>query len=125
MRYTSVATAAMLGANLRFAIATWTSSRWGAEFSYGTLLINITGAFVIGMFLALIGKRVNVNPLWRLFFATGSLGGYTTFSSYTWEALSLAQSGAWIRAGFYVVGSNVAGLVGVSVGATLVRLLPE
>jgi protein CrcB len=63
-------------------------------------------------------------PLWRLFFATGFLGGYTTFSSYTWEALLLAQTGDWMRAGAYVLGSNAVGLIGVWVGASLTRLLP-
>ena len=105
-------------------VANWATDRWGADFPYGTFLINVTGAFVIGVFLALISDRFTVNPLWRLFFATGFLGGYTTFSSYTWEALLLAQTGAWIRAGAYVLGSNAVGLIGVWVGASLTRLLP-
>ena len=57
VRYASVAAGAMLGANLRFVVATWISERWGATFPYGTLLINVTGAFVIGLFLALITER--------------------------------------------------------------------
>jgi fluoride exporter len=65
-----------------------------------------------------------VHRLWRLFFATGFLGGYTTFSSYTWEALILVQTGAWMRAGASVLGSNAVGLIGVWVGASLTRLLP-
>ena len=124
MRYASIAVGAMLGANLRYVVANWSTDRWGADFPYGTFLINVTGAFVIGVFLALITDRLTVNPLWRLFFATGFLGGYTTFSSYTWEALLLPQTGAWIRAGAYVLGSNAVGLIGVWVGASLTRLLP-
>jgi len=49
---------------------------------------------------------------------------YTTFSSYTWEALLLAQPGAWMRAGAYILGSNAVGLIGVWVGTSLTRLLP-
>src|SRR5579871_1274057 len=109
MRYACVAVGAMLGANLRFIVANWAADRWGADFPYGTFIINVTGAFVIGVFLAFVATRVGINPLWRLFFATGFLGGYTTFSSYTWEALVLAQSGAWFQAAAYVVGSNVLG----------------
>ena len=77
MRYASIAVGAMLGANLRYVVANWATDRWGADFPYGTFLINVTGAFVIGVFLALISDRLTVNPLWRLFFATGFLGGYT------------------------------------------------
>src|SRR5437763_11604042 len=124
MQYVAVAVGAMLGANLRFMVGTWAAERWGPEFPYGTLLVNVSGAFVIGVFLALLGARIGIDPLWRLFFATGFLGGYTTFSSYAWEALTLAEQGAWVRAAVYVVGSNVVGFVGVWLGAVLARLAP-
>jgi CrcB protein len=120
--YVAVAAGAMLGANLRFVIGNWAADRFGAEFPYGTFMINVSGAFVIGMLLSFIGERVGISPLWRLFFATGFLGGYTTFSSYAWEALALAREGDWVRAAAYVFGSNLVGLVGVWVGASLARL---
>ena len=120
----AVAVGAMLGANLRYVVGNWAADRWGADFPYGTFVINVSGAFAIGILLAFIGERVGVSPLWRLFFATGFLGGYTTFSSYTWEALTLAQGGEWVGAGAYVVGSNLLGFVGVWLGATLARLAP-
>jgi CrcB protein len=124
VQYVAIAAGAVLGANLRFIVGAWAADRLGADFPYGTLLVNVSGAFVIGLFLALIGTRVGINPLWRLFFATGFLGGYTTFSSYAWEALTLADTGAWLQAGLYVVGTNAIGLLGVWVGATLARLVP-
>ena len=124
MQYACVALGAMIGANLRFIVVNWAADRWGAEFPYGTFIINVSGAFVIGVFLAFMGTRVGINPLWRLFFATGFLGGYTTFSSYTWEVLTLAQSGAWLQAAAYVVGSNMLGLLGVWFGATLAQAIP-
>jgi CrcB protein len=114
----------MLGANLRFLIGQWAADRFGADFPYGTFLINITGAFAIGIVLSVIGQRVGVHPLWQLFFATGFLGGYTTFSSYAWEALVLVGDGEWLPAAVYVVGSNVVGFAGVWLGATLARLAP-
>jgi CrcB protein len=120
----AIAAGAVLGANLRFVVGTWAADRLGSDFPYGTLIINTSGAFVIGVFLAFVGARVGVNPVWRLFFATGFLGGYTTFSSYAWEALALVDAGAWLRAGIYVVGTNVIGLAGVWLGATLARLVP-
>lgn len=124
MQYVAIAAGAVLGANLRFVVSTWAADRLGADFPYGTLLVNVSGAFVIGVFLAFLGTRLGINPLWRLFFATGFLGGYTTFSSYAWEALALADQGAWLRAVGYVVGTNLVGLLGVWLGATLVRLVP-
>jgi fluoride exporter len=124
MRYASIAVGAMIGANLRFVVGNWAADRFGGDFPYGTLLINVSGAFVIGIFLALVTDRFSVDPLWRLFFATGFLGGYTTFSTYTWEALVLAQTGAWMRAGLYVLGSNAVALFGVWLGASLTRILP-
>jgi CrcB protein len=121
MQYVAVALGAMLGANLRFVVANVAADRWGTEFPYGTLIINVSGAFVIGLFLSFLAARVGISPLWRLFFATGFLGGYTTFSTYAWEALTLAETGAWLRAVAYVLGSNALGLAGVWLGATLAR----
>ncbi len=115
----------MLGANLRFVVGLWAADRWGTEFPFGTLLINVSGCFAIGVLLSFFGERVGISPLWRLFFATGFLGGYTTFSAYGWEALSLAEQTAWLRAGLYVVGSNVLGFVGVWLGSLLARLMPS
>ena len=114
----------MLGANLRFVVGNWAADRFGPEFPYGTLLVNITGALAIGIVLSFIGERVGISPLWRLFFATGFLGGYTTFSSYAWEALLLVQEGDWLPAAAYVLGSNAIGFAGVWLGATLARLAP-
>jgi CrcB protein len=119
-----VAVGAMLGANLRFVVGNWAVDRFGAEFPYGTFIVNVSGAFAIGLILAFIGERVGIDPLRRLFFATGFLGGYTTFSSYAWETLSLVQDGDWVPALAYVFGSNVIGFIGVWLGAVLGRLAP-
>jgi len=122
VQYVAVAVGAMLGANLRFVVGNWAADRFGADFPYGTFIINVSGAFVIGIVLSFIGARVGVSPLWRLFFVTGFLGGYTTFSSYAWEALTLAQDGNWLPAAAYVFGSNGLGFIGVWLGAVIARL---
>lgn len=122
MQFVAVGIGALLGANLRFLVGAWALERWGAGFPFGTLIVNVSGAFAIGIMLAFFGERFDISPLWRLFFVTGFLGGYTTFSSYAWETLSLAEQGAFVRAGLYVLGSNVIGLVGVWLGAMLARL---
>ncbi len=124
MQYVAIAVGAMLGANLRFIVGTWAADRFGADFPYGTLIVNVSGAFAIGVLLAFLAERIGVNPMWRLFFATGFLGGYTTFSSYAWETLALTEQGDWLRAVIYVVGSNAIGLLGVWLGALLARLAP-
>src|SRR6202035_256098 len=112
----------MLGANLRFIVSTWALDRWGADFPYGTFIVNVSGAFAVGLVLAYLGARLEISPLWRLFFVTGFLGGYTTFSSYAWEALTLAEQGAVLRAAVYVVGSNLLGFAGVWLGGPTARL---
>jgi CrcB protein len=124
VQFVAVGMGALLGANLRFVVGNWAAERWGVDFPYGTFIVNVSGAFAVGVILAFMGERLGLSPLWRLFFVTGFLGGYTTFSSYAWEALVLAEEGAWVRAGVYVVGSNLVGFAGVWLGAALARLVP-
>jgi CrcB protein len=124
VQYVVVAVGAMLGANLRYVIGNWAADQLGSDFPYGTFFINVSGAFAIGLVLAFVGEHVGIDPLWRLFFATGFLGGYTTFSTYAWEALTLVQGGNWLSACIYVFGSNAVGFAGVWLGATLARLAP-
>jgi fluoride exporter len=122
VEYVAVGIGAMLGANLRFLVATWTAEHVGVDFPYGTLLINVSGSFAIGIVLSFLGERVGISPLWRLFFVTGFLGGYTTFSSYAWEVLALAEGGSVLPALVYIVGSNAIGLLGVWLGALIARV---
>jgi len=122
VQFVAIAVGAMLGANLRYLITSWAAERWGMDFPFGTLCINVSGAFAIGVVLAFLGARLDFSPLWRLFFVTWFLGGYTTFSTYAWEGLVLGEQGLWLRAGAYVLGSNVIGFAGVWLGATLGRL---
>jgi CrcB protein len=112
----------MLGATLRYVIMVWSIDQWGTDFPYGTFIVNVSGAFAIGIILAYMGERLEISLLWRLFFVTGFLGGYTTFSTYAWDGLLLAEQGAWLSAGAYVLGSNVLGFAGVWLGASLARL---
>jgi CrcB protein len=116
MVFVAVALGAALGANARYLVSVLVAERFGASFPYGTLIINVTGSLALGFFLTLIGQRVALNPLWRLFVATGFLGGYTTFSTYTYEAALLLRVGAFGPALLYLFGSVVAGMLGVFVG---------
>src|SRR3954466_6759671 len=106
----------ILGANTRYLVSLYVAERLGTAFPYGTLLINVSGSLVIGFFLTLATERLSLDPLWRLFFATGFLGAYTTFSSYTFEAAQLIRDGAYAPAFVYLFGSVLAGMVGVFAG---------
>jgi CrcB protein len=122
VEYVAVGFGAFLGANLRFIVGGWAVDRFGLDFPIGTMIVNVSGAFAIGVILAFLGERAGLSPIWRLFFVTGFLGGYTTFSTYAWEFLSLVQTGNLLPSLVYLVGSNVIGFVGVWLGAQLGRL---
>jgi fluoride exporter len=79
-------------------------------------VINITGSFIIGVFLAFAQERVSLSPYWRLFFAVGFVGGYTTFSTFEYESVRLLQDGEMLLGALYLVGSVVTGAVGAVMG---------
>lgn len=112
-----------VGANLRYLLQKWAAARWGASFPYGTLIINVTGSFILGLFITLVTERLVVAPNWRFAIAVGLLGGYTTFSSFTVETLALVQTGRWLAAGLYLAGNVLLGLVFAFLGMVLARAL--
>lgn len=115
-----------LGTGARFAIGGWASERW-ATFPWGTMVINITGSFAISFFAGLTGPegRWLVGPVGRQFFIIGVCGGYTTFSSFSFNTLTLARDGEWFLAAVNVMGSVVACLIAVWLGALLAGLLNQ
>ena len=119
VQYVAIGVGAVLGANLRHVLTLWLAERLGTTFPFGTFAINVSGSFAIGVVLGLIALRTDIDPLWRLFLASGVLGGYTTFSSYAWDALTLMQQGALLKGLLYVGGSNVLALAGVWVGSLI------
>ncbi|NTV62322.1 MAG: fluoride efflux transporter CrcB [Oscillochloris sp.] len=119
----SVAVGAAIGANLRYGISLWAARRLGTAFPYGTLLINVLGCLVIGALLTLAATRFQLSEPLRLFLVTGLLGGFTTFSSFGYESYTLIIGGNWLLALLYVAASVIVGLLGVFLGAGLVRLL--
>ncbi|MBM3880888.1 MAG: fluoride efflux transporter CrcB [Verrucomicrobia bacterium] len=96
-----------LGSIGRFWLSGWAASRFGETFPWGTLLVNLSGSFVIGLLATLTAPegRWWVTPSTRQFIMIGVLGGYTTFSSFSLQTLTLAQEGEWGRAGVYVLAS--------------------
>ena len=116
--YLWIALGGALGSVARYGCSSLIASLFGETFPLGTLLINILGSFVIGVFAALTGPdgRVMVSGDIRQFVTIGLCGGYTTFSSFSYQTLALAQDGEYLRAGANVVASVVFCLLAVWLG---------
>lgn len=112
-----------IGANTRYLLQQWAANQWGTDFPYGTLLANIGGSFVIAFFLTLTTGRLAVAPEVRLLVAVGFLGGFTTFSSFSFETLRLVEQSGWGSAGLNFIGNNALGLGGALLGIILARWL--
>ena len=112
-----------LGAALRHGINLAVARTLGTAFPYGTLLINITGSFIMGLVAAYFAFRGDASQHWRLFFTTGILGGFTTFSAFSLDAALLYERGEVGLAALYVVGSVALSIGGLFAGLALVRHL--
>ena len=124
MNYLVIGLGGALGSMLRFGLGSLIDSnvqKTGYIFPWGTIIVNITGCFIIGfVFTISTGEgRLLLSPLTRNFITIGILGGYTTFSSFSWQTLVLAQSGQRWEAAANVLISVVLCLVGVWLGAML------
>ena len=120
--YLWVALGGATGAASRFAIAQWTGARWGWTFPWGTLAVNITGSMAIGLVMTLLLAR-GADPTYRLLLVTGFLGGYTTFSAFSFETLALLEARRWEAAALYIGGSVGLGLLATALGLALGRLV--
>jgi CrcB protein len=109
-RLAAVGAGGFLGANARYQLGVWAAAQWGAAFPWGTLLINLVGSFILGFYLTLVTERFTGRPTTRLFLATGFLGAFTTFSTFSLEIVRLLAGGAPLPALAYLVGSLVLGL---------------
>ncbi|MHB1415934.1 MAG: fluoride efflux transporter FluC, partial [Chloroflexota bacterium] len=90
---------------------------------YGTLLVNVTGSFLIGLFLTITAERLVVAPNLRLLFAVGFLGAYTTFSTFSFESLALLEARAYAAATANVLGNLLLAVLAVTLGVVLGRAL--
>ena len=110
--------AGALGALSRYLLGRFVAARTNTQFPLGTLLINISGAFVIGLLFALASHKV-INTAAQLVLATGFLGGFTTFSTMSWEGFQLVRGGNTGTGLLYLVGSLLLGLVAAVAGLAL------
>lgn len=107
--------AGALGALARYLIGRVVVERTGSLFPWATLFINVSGAFLIGLISGLT-TRHQVNSLAQMTLATGFLGGYTTFSTMSWETVQLVRGGSRRRGALYLAGNIIPGLLAALLG---------
>ena len=120
-RFLAVATGGALGAVSRYALALFVATFWRRDFPLATFLINVSGSFVLGLFATFAAEKASLDPVWRLFVATGFVGAYTTFSTFEYETQRLIESGALWWGALNVITSVAAGYAAVQLGVMLAR----
>src|SRR3989440_13045709 len=115
-RYLMVLIGGGFGALARYVLGAEIAARAGGRFPLGTLVINVTGSFLIGLLMTLLTERFQPHPNWRLLLVVGFLGGYTTFSSFEWETYSAVRAGGRLIGLLNVVASVLLGYVAVWLG---------
>ena len=122
MKYLLILLGGGVGSLSRYLVGAAIVTRYGTKFPIvGTMTINVTGSFLIGLLMTLITERFGANSNLRPLLVIGFLGGYTTFSSFEWETYSAVRDGGlWVGL-FNVVGSVTFGYAAVWLGATLAR----
>ncbi|MGH6619612.1 MAG: fluoride efflux transporter CrcB, partial [Alphaproteobacteria bacterium] len=110
------------GTLARYALAGWVYERTGSTFPWGTFAVNVVGSLVIGFTIRYL-DAVMVTAEVRALLTIGLLGGFTTFSTYTFESVALIRDGEWILAAGYAIGSLVTGMIAVGVGLAAATLL--
>lgn len=118
-----IALGSALGGVARYGLSGWVATRAGETFPWGTLVVNIVGCTIIGLFAGWHDSaRLPLSVEARGFLMIGVLGGFTTFSSFSLQTLERLQEGDWLRAGLNVVLSVVLCLAGVALGYWVARL---
>jgi len=105
-----------VGGGLRYLIGGWLSERWGASFPWHTLAINVGGAFFLGMLMALTAERGILSPGMRLLLGVGLLGGFTTFSTLSYESVALIEQGRLLQGAANMLGSGLFGVMAAMLG---------
>jgi fluoride exporter len=119
----AIALGAIPGALSRYYLTRFCVQWFGVKFPYGTFLINLSGALLMGFVTTLLLQKAIASPDLRAFISIGFLGAYTTCSTYALETAVLLRSGHWWRALFYWGGSAVLGVISLELGSTLARRL--
>ena len=118
-----VAFGGAIGSVLRYYVGQWTLRLMGPAFPWGTLAVNVVGWFVIGVFAELIARKFNASTELRLLLITGFLGGFTTFSAFSLDAISLFERGEAVAGGIYIAASVGLSMAAVIAGLAVMRAL--
>jgi len=120
--YLAISVGGALGANTRFLVGSWVTTQWGTQFPVGTLFINVSGSCVLGVYLTLATERFTGHPAVRLLVATGFLGAYTTFSTFSVEALRLIETSDAAAALAYVFASVALSIIAAAIGMIVAHM---
>ena len=123
MLYWIVFLGAGIGGAMRHGVNVAALRLVGAGFPWGTLAINIAGSFAMGLVAEYFALKSGLPQQWRLFLATGVLGGFTTFSAFSLEVALLYERGELMSAGLYALGSVVLAVAGLFAGLYVIRAL--
>jgi CrcB protein len=110
-----------MGALCRYGMTQWANALVGINFPYSTLIINVLGSFAIGIVFILLVERNLLAPVWRSVLMVGFLGAFTTFSTFSLQALGLMEEGRFIGALAYIGGSVVTCILATALGMYLAR----
>jgi CrcB protein len=112
-----------IGAFLRYGVHRMMAFKIDGTFPWATLVINVTGAFLIGLLMTAFAGSLNARPGWRLFLIVGVLGGFTTFSALAWETYELIAAGNYLLGSTYVAATALGGACALIAGVWLGRLI--
>jgi fluoride exporter len=121
VKYLMIVAGGGAGSLARYLAGTAIMSRYGGRFPLGTLLVNVSGSFLIGLIMTVLSERLQPSPNWRYLLVIGFLGGYTTFSSFEWETFSLIREGGFWFGLANVAGSVLLGYLAVWLGVAIAR----
>ena len=118
-----IALAGALGAVSRYELDQFIGAHLGRAFPWSTMVINVSGAFAIGILFAVLSERIDASPTVRATVMTGFLGAYTTFSTLTLETAQLIENGSYGLAAFNTLGSLALGMLAIFLGLEIGRVL--
>jgi CrcB protein len=122
-KYLVIAVGGSIGAILRYLTGVYSAKLFGTWLPYGTLIVNVVGSFILSFFMILFLEKLSLDPLWRLFVAVGFCGSYTTLSSITYETLSIAMDGDYVRALLNIALNFGLSFLSAFAGIVLARML--
>ncbi len=118
----AIAIGGAVGSVLRFLVSKFIRTKAGIDFPVGTLLVNLSSAFLIGFFFAFFVEKLDLSPNLRALLITGLLGGYSTYSTLFYEAYYMLLNGEWLKVVLYLLLSNFLGILLVALGYSLGKI---